>query len=444
MFLELAVIAAIYICIIYHPKHVLRVVGVIAIPFVKLYVNRRVANGLEDSSRKTERFGIPSHVRPFGKLIWIHAVSVGEVLSVIPFIEEFRGINGNVNVVLTTMTLTAANLIKERFPETIIHQFIPFDIFQWVRRFVKFWEPDAVFFVESELWPNTLFHLAEIGIPTYLLNTRISSKTLKRLQFAKKFFNFLPFKPFREVFVPSKEMKMRIMELGAQNVSVTPNMKTISKMLPFDDEIAASLKYKFRQRCVWIAVSTHKGEEEIILEAHKKIKKSCENVLTVIAIRHPERAEEVTGLCDTFGLSSIRHTVAKEERFEIQEDIYIIDQIGCLGNFFEVIDTALICGSLIPGIGGHNMLEPLHFSCNILTGQFTENCEDIYQAVQAVCPKVSGVDDLSENIIQSINTYRRTIAGRSNKNFISSWQRAIKQISLTVYWTPQSIYRMKK
>jgi 3-deoxy-D-manno-octulosonic-acid transferase len=414
-----------------------------AIPFVRLYLSRRIATDLEEASRKTERFGIPSHVRPFGKLIWIHAVSVGEVLSVIPFIEEFRSVNGSVNVVLTTATLTAANLIKERFSETIIHQFAPFDVFHWVRRFIKFWGPDAVFLVESELWPNTLFHLAEIGIPTYLLNTRISNKTLKRMRFAKRFFNLLPFKPFRGVFVTSREMKMQVLELGATNVSINPNMKTLSKMLPFDKEAAAELTRKFRRRSVWIAVSTHKGEEEIVIEAHKKIKKEFENILTVIAIRHPERAEEVVELCNTLGLSSIRHTVAKEQVFEIQEDIYIVDQIGCLGDFFEVIDTALICGSLIPGIGGHNMLEPLHFSCNILTGPFTENCEDIYQAVQEVCPKVSGVDELSEYVIYSIHTYRRTIAGVNNKSFISSWQKSIKEISLAVYGRPPSSYRIR-
>jgi 3-deoxy-D-manno-octulosonic-acid transferase len=426
-------IMTVYICTIYHTRYVLRALGIVAIPFIKLYQNRRIAAGLEDGSRKTERFGIPSHVRPFGKLIWIHAVSVGEVLSVIPFIEEFRKVNGSVNVVLTTTTLTAANLIKERFPETIIHQFIPFDVLHWIRRFVKFWGPDAVFFVESELWPNTLFYLAELDIPTYLLNTRISNKTLKRMYLAKKIFNYLPFKPFREVFITSQEMKMRVLELGAQAATINPNMKIISNMLPFDKDVAADLKRKFRTRSVWIAVSTHRGEEEIIIEAHKKIGKSCEKVLTVIAIRHPERAEEVSELCKTLGMSFILHTVAKEQKFDIREDIYIIDQIGCLGDFFEAIDTALICGSLIPGIGGHNMLEPLHFMCNIITGQFTENCEDLYQAVQDICPKVYNIDELSECVSYSIHTYKRTIAGKNNKSFISSWQKSIKQISMALY-----------
>jgi 3-deoxy-D-manno-octulosonic-acid transferase len=228
-------------------------------------------------------------------------------------------------------------------------------------------------------------------------------------------------------------MKMNVLELGADHVSINPNMKIISKMLPFDKEAAAELSRKFRRRSIWIAVSTHKGEEEIVIEAHKKIKKEFPNVLTVIAIRHPERAEEVMELCNTFGVSAIRHTVSKEQVFEVQEDIYIVDQLGCLGDFFEVIDTALICGSLIPGIGGHNMLEPLHFSCNILTGQFTENCEDIYQAVREICPKVSGVDELSECIIYSMNTYRRTIAGSNNRDVVTVWQKSIKQISLALY-----------
>jgi 3-deoxy-D-manno-octulosonic-acid transferase len=403
-----------------------------AIPFIRLYLNRRVATGLEDGSRITERFGIPSSVRPFGKLIWIHAVSVGEFLSVIPFIEEFRSLNRGLNIVLTTTTLTAAKLVQERFPETIIHQFVPFDVFAWIQRFLKFWKPDAVFFVESELWPNTLFHLAEMAMPTYLLNARISDKTLKRLYFVKAFLRILPFKPFQEIFVTSREMKRHVLELGAKNVVINPNMKIISTALPFSKHVVAELKHKFIRRSTWIAVSTHKGEEEIIIEAHKKIQNSCGNVLTVIAVRHPDRAEEVLELCQKLGLSAILHTAAKEQEDQIQEDIYIVDQIGCLGDFFELITTVLVCGSLIPGIGGHNILEPMHFLCNVATGQYIENCEDIYQLVEEFCQKVTDSDDLANFVVKSIQTYRRSLLMK-NTMFVRDWRRSIKQLTRAIY-----------
>jgi 3-deoxy-D-manno-octulosonic-acid transferase len=427
-------LALTFICILYfgltcYSKHAFKIIGIIATPFIKLYLIKRIANGLEDGTRKTERFGIPSHVRPFGKLIWIHAVSIGEVLSVIPFVNGLREIHKRLNVVVTTTTLQSAKLMQEQFPELIIHQFAPFDVFAWVRRFIKFWKPDAVFFVESELWPNTLSCLSEIGIPTYLLNTKISNKSIKRLYLLKKYFNILPLKPFREVFVTTKEMKNHAIALGAQKVSINSNIKMIANRLPTDDMEIANLRYKFGKRHVWIAVSTHKGEEEIIIEAHKQIKAEYSNILTVIAIRHPSRANEVIELCKIAGTTSALHTRVNEEKIRILDDIYIVDQLGVLGNFFEIIEPVLVCGSLVSGIGGHNIIEPLNFQCNVATGQYIEKCEDMYQALEGCCCKVNNLEEIVNFVKMAFAKRARIAPAREIKGRPDSWRNTIRRIS---------------
>ena len=139
------------------PKTTMRFLSCFCGPIVRLYILRRISKGLEDKDRVNERFGIPSQKRPDGKLIWIHAVSVGETLSVIPIIEEIKDANPDISILLTTTTLTAAHQVEKRLSDKVIHQFIPFDIFMWIRRFIKYWKPSAAIFVESELWPNTLY-----------------------------------------------------------------------------------------------------------------------------------------------------------------------------------------------------------------------------------------------------------------------------------------------
>lgn len=432
-FVLLLLIVVIYIGLARYTSPFLKGLSIIAIPFIKIYINRMIAKGLENSARKDERFGIPSSFRPFGKLIWVHAASIGEVLSIIPFIEEFRRINKDVSILLTTMTLTAADTAQKRLMGTVIHQLMPFDVYPWVRRFIKFWRPDAVFFVESELWPNTLYYLFENEVTTYLLNARISDKTLKRLYFIKKFFHVLPFSAFQSVFVSSRSIIQHVKELGSRDTVFNPNIKTISPKLSTDKGSIEKLRSKIKERKVWIAVSTHEGEEEIVLTTHKKLKEKYEDVLTVIAVRHPDRADKVQDLCKSMSISSVRHTNAFGDDRVLQEDVYIIDQIGCLGNFFEVINTVLMCGSLIPGIGGHNILEPLHFQCNIATGPYTGNFNDILQEITGYYTVIQDQEGLLTFILQSFEKDRRQPALKRELNIMSMWHNSIRQISLNVY-----------
>ena len=429
IFVILFAIILLYVGIVFWQKNTFRFISVIVSPFVKLLILRRVHLGLENEDRKNERFGIPSKSRPSGKLIWIHAVSVGEVLSCIPFVEEFKNINKKTNILFTTTTLTGANMVEQRLKGQVVHQFIPFDVFMWVRRFVKYWKPDAVFFIESEIWPNMLHYLHEKNIPTYLLNTRISENSLKRMYLAKKFLKILPYSLFTKVFVPSEDVKEYVLDLGAKDVSVIPNLKIISKKLPVDQAESDKLFNMINGRKVWMAISTHKGEEEKVIEIHKRLKNVFPDVLTVIAIRHPARANEVKIICETENISSVFHTEIFPTNEKITTDIYVLNQLGCLGEFLEKIDTIFVGGSLIPGIGGHNIIEPINFMCNVATGKYIDNFRNIYPYFSDYCTKVEDEDDLFEFVENSIESYKRNPEMLNNINYTESWIKVIKQIS---------------
>ncbi len=400
---------------------------------MKLLVYKRINNKLEDPKRYKEKFGMPSEKRPIGDLVWIHAVSVGEVVSCIPFIDILQKNHPQVNILLTTTTLTASDIVKNRLGNRVIHQFIPFDVLRWIRRFVKYWKPNAVFFIESELWPNTLYYLYEKDIEMYLLNARISPKSLKRMFKAKNIFGLLPYKLFSEVFVPSKEMKEYVKILGATGVSILPNLKIISQKLPCTLDDATRTKSLIGNRIVWLAISTHSGEEEIIIEIHKKLKKRHPDILTVLAMRHPQRTQEIIDLCWENSLSHSIYSKDFNKGAPLSSDFYIIDQIGVLGMLFENISTVFVGGSLIPGIGGHNILEPISFKCNVVTGQYTENFRDLYEYVKESWKKVADKAELLEFVSDSLENYDKKLCKIDVEQYKTAWEKIILRISKNIF-----------
>lgn len=415
-----------YVSLLVSPKKTFKMLGVISAPFVNLYIKRRISAGLEDENRFNERFGIPSKERPNGKLVWIHAVSVGEMLSVIPIIKQIKSENDNITVLLTTTTLTAAKQVEEKLKDLVIHQYMPFDVTKWISRFVKYWKPSLVLFVESELWPNTLYYLHENNIPVYLLNVRISNRSLNRMKLAKKYFKILPFSLFQAVYTSSKSLQQDLKDLGAKDVVIVPNMKTISTKLSVNQTNSDAIKSQISKRNTWMVVSTHPGEEEIIIAAHKLIKQALPNILTIIAIRHPARSDSVLELCNNLNLSATTYTKSSAQ-LNLTEDIYIVDKIGCLGDFFDNIKTVLVGGSLIPNIGGHNILEPLQFNCDVATGPYIDNFKDIYNEFKDYCKILTTPDEISRFVIESISS-DHTNSVQINLNAREVWNKIINDM----------------
>lgn len=422
------ILIGLYSSIRFFPRPMFRFISCFCGPIVRLYICRRIAKGLEDKCRVNERFGIPSQLRPAGDLLWIHAVSVGETLSVIPIIEDIKMRFPDISILLTTTTLTSAEQVEKRLKGKVIHQFVPFDIFMWIRRFVKYWKPFAAVFVESELWPNTLYYLHEKDIPTYLVNVRISDKSMKRMSMFKKYLGIYPFSLFTGIFAPSAKLKSEIKGLGANDVQVIPNLKAIAEKLPVNVENKEKLIDKVNGRKIWMALSTHPGEEELILAVHKLLKEAYPDILTVIAIRHPSRSGAVQELTASNGLSVTTYATSIKTSDKIVEDIFILDEIGRLGEFFEIVNTVLVCGSLISGIGGHNFLEPIKFSCDVATGPYIDNFKDIYPYVEKYCGIVNGIPEICEFVKTSLNSFDKTQNKFSGTMFKKEWEKVVDQI----------------
>lgn len=361
-----------------------------AAPLIRLYVGRRLRNGKEDPARLGERFGEPSAARPDGSLVWLHAASVGESLSMLPLIERLRR-RPDLAILMTTGTVTSARLLAERLPEGVIHQFVPIDRPGWVRAFLDHWRPGLVLWVESELWPTTLVELAARRIPAILVNARLSSGSFRN-------WRYLPgaarqmLAAFELCLAQSETDAARLRRLGAREVRCSGNLKHAAPPLPAEAATLAALRRAVAGRRVWLAASTHPGEEEMAASAHARLRQSLGDALLVIVPRHPHRGPEIAR-----DLASGGHDVRLGSAGEASDGtIYIADGLGELGLFFRLAEIAFMGGSLVPH-GGQNLLEPAKLDCAIVHGphmtNFTEIAAELADADAAVA--ITASDELA-------------------------------------------------
>lgn len=335
----------------------------------------RRRRGLEDRTRLAERQGYPGKPRPSGYLAWVHGASNGEALSLLPIIERLtqRGIY----VLVTTGTKTSAVLVARRLPPGALHQFVPLDVPRYMRRFLNHWKPDLALVAESELWPNTILELEERDIPLILVNGRMSERSFNRWQKLPSFISAL-LERFALCMVQTFDDAERMTRLGAPRVAVAGNLKFDAPAPPADPHTLAQLSGLIAGRPVWVAASTHPGEEEILLNAHKKIAAYHPNLLTIIVPRHPRRGHEIQELCRQAGVSSVlRSDQPSPDR---TTEIYIADTVGELGIFYRLAPLAYIGGSLVPH-GGQNPIEPAKLGCAIIHGPHIHNFNDIYASL---------------------------------------------------------------
>jgi 3-deoxy-D-manno-octulosonic-acid transferase len=328
--------------------------GLLAAPFLRLMLNRRIATGKEIPARLPERFGVASLPRPPGRLIWIHAASVGETMSVFSVIEALAGA---AHVLLTTGTVTSATLAAERLPAHARHQFIPLDIAAWVNPFLDHWRPDAAVFVESEIWPTLLRLTDARGIPRLLINASMSASSTANWRKISRFADTLIF-GFRWVHVQSAADAANFHSLGAAGILEWGNLKYAAAPLPFDAAALTALHEQITGP-VWLAASTHPGEETIILAAHAQLVTAFPDLVTIIAPRHPARGA-------AFALP--RRSL---DQPPIPGQPYIADTLGELGLFYRIAPFTFIGGSLVESIGGHNIAEAARLGIPIITGPHT-------------------------------------------------------------------------
>lgn len=351
-----------------------QILSILLSPIIDLYLLFRKFKGKEDPTRFKERFGFASKIRPEGKLIWVHAASVGESNSIWPLINKILEINPKINVLFTSGTITSAAEIAKKLPVNVIHQFIPVDKFFAVKRFIRYWRPNFGIFVESEIWPNLINEAAKSGCRLALINGRVSKKSCKRWQFLSKVgFNIL--KNFSICFAQSKQDLERFCILGIKNSYFFGNLKSVCIDPKIDSNKLAKFKNAIGTRKIWLAASTHNGEEEMAIKIHQQLKKYYPDLLTVIAPRHPNRLAEIIDLIPSDLKFSVR-SLGREINNSI--DIYLADTMGELSLFYNAISVSLIGGSMFDNIGGHNPFEAIKAGSIPISGPYHANFEEVY------------------------------------------------------------------
>ena len=345
---------------------------VIIIVFSPIIIFFRILKKKENPRRFPEKFGFFKEKRGIGKLIWFHCSSVGEFLSIVPLIEKLEKEEDIKNILVTTSTLSSSKIFgKFKFRKTF-HQFYPIDNYFIINRFLNHWKPSAVFFVESEIWPEMLNALKQKKIKIFLLNARISKKSFNRWKYLKnmginifKIFDFI-FPQNKETFNYLKYFKVKNLQiLGNLKFSETERVNT-SKTLP---------KF-FNKKKIFCAASTHNNEEEIISNVHLKLRKNIDDLLTILIPRHVERSQKILENLKEKNLNCICHS--ENKKLSKNTDVYLVDVYGESKAFYSISKVVFLGGSLVPR-GGQNPLEPVRYGCNMVHGKHVFNFTEIYR-----------------------------------------------------------------
>jgi 3-deoxy-D-manno-octulosonic-acid transferase len=354
----------------------------LAAPALRLMLARRVRRGREIASRLGEREGIDTAPRPEGKLLWMHAASVGETVSVLPVLSALAGSMPNATVLMTTGTVTSAAMLASRLPELglqgrVIHRFVPLDVPRWVRRFLDHWRPDVVAFVESEIWPNLLAGCAARGIPVMMVNARLSPGSFARWRklpgLARELFG-----GFAWVQAQSAGDAARIEALGGRASALAGNLKFAADQLPADADEVARLRGLLAERPVWVASSTHPGEDAAVLEVHAALSRAHPGLVTVVVPRHPQRGADIAAKAGSVPVT--RRALGQDP--PTAGGLWVVDTLGELGLVYR-LGAPVFVGRSLGESGGQNPLEPARLGCAVAVGPNTANFADIVAVLEA-------------------------------------------------------------
>ena len=355
------------------------ILSIIAFPVlvVALVVRRKYREGL------CQRMGfIPKSVHDQLKgvhPIWIHAVSVGEVIASIPIIKKIKEVYPQKKIVLSTITSTGNDTARKKIPEIDFLIYFPYDFFFIVKKVLTIINPCIFIHTETEIWPNFLFFLHQREIPSVIVNGRISSKSCRRYKLFGWFFK----KVFNKVSAFGMQSLVdyqRVIDIGAdpQKVLITGNMKFDQKTPDANDrhkeELLNELNLGLEDK-IFIAGSTHSAEEDIILEVFQQLIKEYSNLILILAPRHPERFSEVEKLVKKRGFVVHRKSQIKKYQHLLRSQVILMDTIGELAQFYSIGEIIFVGGSLV-NIGGHNILEPLVYKKPVIFGPYTQNVSE--------------------------------------------------------------------
>jgi 3-deoxy-D-manno-octulosonic-acid transferase len=342
--------------------------------FSPIIIFYRILKNKEDKFRVKEKFCFFSKKRGVGKLVWFHGSSVGEIISVIPIIMKYDNDKSINKILVTSSTLSSANILnKIKFKKTI-HQFYPVDHFFFSKKFLDYWRPNVSIFLESEIWPSMFKSIKTRNIPLILLNARITDKTFGRWSklgnFSKSIFNLI------DVAYPqNNETKFFLQELNVKNIKIIGNLKYIDSGDTETNKIDKKLFLQFKKYKTFIAASTHDTEEIFAAKTHILLKKKNKNVITIIIPRHINRVHEIIEELKKLKLNIITRSSRNKKLDNI--DIFIVDTFGESKKFYKIATSVFLGGSII-NRGGQNPLEPARFGTKILHGPDVGNFKEVY------------------------------------------------------------------
>ncbi len=348
-------------------------------PFLPGILQRRAAKGKEDPARLNERLGIAPIDRPGGALVWLHGASVGESIVALSVADEMRLHAPHLRFLFTSGTKTSADLIANRLIAGDYHRYVPVDTPRSTAAFVRGWAPDLAVFVEGEIWPNLLMSTRAAGIKSALINARMTTKSInnwaKRLAAAHYLFD-----GFDLVLPADERTATGLSRLRTRAIGPSGNLKLASTRPSIDASALSDVRGAIGDRPVWLAASTHCGEEKILIGAHLALLMAAPDALLILAPRHPERGNDVEVDCRLAGIIPARRS---RGHFPTPlGSIWLWDTIGELGLAMSVAPVTFMGGSLVTGVGGHNPVEPAQLGSAIISGPYVHNFEDLYQELE--------------------------------------------------------------
>lgn len=370
---------------------------------VERRLRSRLLMGKEDPERLEERLGISLAERPTGNLIWFHAASVGESLSLMELIKRISSSQPDYNFLITTGTITSAKLILSRLPSNAVHQYIPVDTPKAVEKFLDRWRPSLAIWTESEFWPNLISFTSARDIPMILINARISEKSYRRWRFFKKSLKNLIEKFNYSLIQDEKTVKcFSKIGISSDNFELTGTLKEGSAALPYSETEQVEISKQILNRPVWLAASTHEGEEKLIAAAHRHASKASQGLLLIIVPRHPERGLEIASILAKENFKICLRS--KKDKISSDTQIYIADTLGELGLWYRIAPVSFVGGSFVP-IGGHNPFEPAALGSAILHGPYVENFKEIYNRlnVAGAAVKIEEASELGVKLIETLS-----------------------------------------
>jgi len=365
--------------------------------FSPIIIFYRILKNKEDKFRVKEKFCFFSKKRGVGKLVWFHGSSVGEIMSAIPIIMKYDNDKSINKILVTSSTLSSANILKKiKFKKTI-HQFYPVDHFFFSKKFLDYWRPNISIFLESEIWPSMFKSLKKRNIPLILLNARITNKTFGRWSklgdFSKSIFNLI------DVAYPqNNETKIFLQELNVKNIKIIGNLKYIDSGDTETNKIDKKLFLQFKKYKTFVAASTHDTEEIFAAKTHILLKKKNKNIITIIIPRHINRVYEIIEQLKKLKLNIITRSSRNKKLDNI--DIFIVDTFGESKKFYKIATSVFLGGSII-NRGGQNPLEPARFGTKILHGPDVDNFKEVYHYLDKlkISSKVKTPSQCSNSII---------------------------------------------